>query len=1243
MQLLEFNRQQNMAARGNELRDLLAKRLVVLDGAMGTMVQQHKLNEQDYRGSQFKNLEKDQKGNNELLVLTQPQIIEQIHYDYFKAGADIIETNTFNANRVSLADFGVQDKVRELNLAAVKLCQNARARIEKEQPGRRLFVAGSIGPTNRTASLSPDVNNPSFRNITFDGLVAAYQEQTEALLEGGVDLLLPETSFDTLNLKAAIYAIEKAFEKVGQRVPVFLSVTITDQSGRTLSGQTIEAFWWSVRHAKPLAVGINCALGAKDMRPYIEALSRIADCYVLCYPNAGLPNPLSATGYDEKPADTAAQLAEFAKSGLVNIVGGCCGTTPAHIQAVAEAVRKEKPREPVTLSTATRLAGLEPLISAVDEVAPFLMVGERTNVTGSPKFAQFVRDGQVSQMVEIARQQVLNGANIIDINFDEGMLDSETWMRQFLNLLATEPEIARVPFMLDSSKWSVLHAGLKCVQGKPIVNSLSLKEGEKAFLEQAREAQLLGAAVVVMAFDENGQATSREEKVKICTRAYNLLTSRLNFAPEDIIFDPNILTVATGIEEHNNYAVNFIEALREIKNQCPGARTSGGVSNISFSFRGNQVVREAMHSAFLYHAIRSGLDMAIVNAGMIEVYEQIPKELLKAVEDVLLNRSSEATDELLRLAEQYKEKTKTSRTQEDLSWREKSVDERLAHALVKGIDQFVDEDTKEALAKHQTPLRVIEGPLMEGMKIVGELFGSGKMFLPQVVKSARVMKKSVAWLEPFMEKEKLEKGVQQQGTVVMATVKGDVHDIGKNIVGVVLACNGYKVIDLGVMVSCEKILTAAREHKAQFIGMSGLITPSLDEMIHNAKEMERLGMKTPLLIGGATTSRAHTAIKIAPHYTGPIVQVADASLVVGVCGQLNNAQTREDYVRATAKKYEELRVAHAQSMSAKQGEFTGIAEAREKRRKWQASEAQVSKPEKLGLQVWRDVPLGDIVPYFDWSPLFWAWELKGVYPNIFQHEKYGRQAEDIFNEAQKFLKIIAEKKAFQAHAAFALWPANSVGDDIEVYKDEKRQVVEQKFHFLRQQKAPYHCLADLVAPKESGVADYLGGFSVSIHGVDQFAHSYRDKHDDFASIMIKVLGDRFAEALTEKLHAHVRRQWGFGAHENLSLADLLKEKYRGIRPAAGYPACPDHTEKDQLWQLLQAETNSGAKLTENYAISPPSSVAGLYFAHPEAKYFMVGTMQEDQIKDYAARKNLPVATVEKWLSPYLGYVAASSC
>ncbi len=1232
------------SAAGLKLRELLKTRLVFLDGAMGTMIQRYKLQESDFRGTRFATHPKDLKGNNDLLSLTRPDVIREIHLQYLEAGADIIETNTFSGTQIGQADYGLESIVFELNKASAQLAKQACLDVMAKYPGRTCFAAGALGPTNRTCSLSPNVNDPGYRAVTFDQLVDNYFEQITGLVAGGVDILLPETTFDTLNLKAATFAIEKFLDTQPERMPVMLSVTITDASGRTLSGQTVEAFWNSVRHMRPLSVGINCALGAKEMRPYIEELSSIAECYISCYPNAGLPNPLSDTGYDELPQDTSALLKEFAQAGFLNLVGGCCGTTPPHIQAIAESLKDISPRKIKAVAKATRLSGLEALTINNEKGHPFIMVGERTNVTGSPLFRKMIEKGDFDQALVVARQQVENGANIIDINFDEGLLDSEACMTRFLNLIAAEPDISRVPLMIDSSKWSVIEAGLKCAQGKCVVNSISLKEGEEKFLESAELVRRYGAAAIVMAFDEKGQAATKEDKVRICKRAYDLLTLKANFAPEDIIFDPNILTVATGMDEHNNYAVDFIEAVKEIKQVCPGALTSGGVSNISFSFRGNNVVREAMHSSFLYHAISAGLDMGIVNAGMLAVYEDIDKELLEKVEDVLLNRRSDATERLLEFAESIKNQDQKKVERSDEAWRSESLEARLAHALVKGIITHIDQDTEEARQKYGAPLNVIEGPLMDGMKVVGELFGAGKMFLPQVVKSARVMKQAVAYLNPFMEEEKLKnKNARKQGVFVIATVKGDVHDIGKNIVGVVLACNGYDVIDLGVMVSCEKILEVALEKKADIIGMSGLITPSLDEMIHNAKEMQRRGLKIPLLIGGATTSRIHTAVKIAPHYEAPVVRVGDASLVVGVANQLLNPATREAY-RSKVKAEDEKARQQYQDSLANRAKLISIEVARTKGLVTDWKNAEIPVPQTLGTQVFSEIPLTELVPLIDWSPFFWTWGLKGLYPKILRHDQHGKQASELFRDAEKLLQQIVGEKLFTAKGVMGFWPANSQGDDVELYAHPSEKKLEKTFHFLRQQKEKekaeeaYASLADYVAPVDSGRTDYLGAFAVtSGPRVEELADSYVKKNDDYSAIIVKALGDRLAEAAAEWMHKKARDLWGFGANENLSPADLIAEKYRGIRPAPGYPACPDHTEKALLWELLKVEANTGMTLTSSFAMNPPSSVSGFYFAHPEATYFPVGKITKDQVEDYARRKDMSVRDVEKWLAPALGY------
>jgi len=1226
--------------KGARIRELLADRILFLDGAMGTMIQRYKLEEEDFRRGHFESHPVDLKGNNELLVHTRPDVIRDIHRAFLEGGADIIETNTFSSTRIAQADYQLEDIVYDQNVAAARLAREVVDAFMEANPGRECFVAGALGPTNRTASLSPDVNRPEYRAVTFDELKEAYGEQIRGLVEGGVDLLLPETTFDTLNLKACIYALEDFFVEIGKRIPVMLSVTITDASGRTLSGQTIEAFWNSVAHAKPLSVGINCALGAQEMRPYIEALSKAADCFISCYPNAGLPNPLSETGYDELPEDTARFVEEFASNGFVNIIGGCCGTTPDHIAAIARKAKDYAPRVVPTIEPALRVSGLEPY-EVKGEKAPFVMVGERTNVMGSPKFKRLIKEDKFEDALAIARQQVENGANIIDVNFDEGLLDSEACMTRFLNLIASEPEIARAPIMIDSSKWAVIEAGLKCVQGKCVVNSISLKEGEAAFLEQASKILRYGASVIVMAFDEQGQAATKEDKIRICERAYRLLRDELDFPPEDIIFDPNILTVATGIEEHNTYAVDFIEATREIKQRCPFARVSGGVSNISFSFRGNNVVREAMHAAFLYHAIKAGLDMGIVNAGMLAVYDEIEPTLRERVEDVLLNRRSDATERLVDFAETVKGSSKVKEEKTE-AWREGSVEERLSHALVKGIVTHIDEDTEEARQKLARPLDVIEGPLMNGMKVVGELFGAGKMFLPQVVKSARVMKRAVAYLTPFMEEEKASSEASSQAKIVLATVKGDVHDIGKNIVGVVLACNNYEVVDLGVMVSCDKILEAARAENADIIGLSGLITPSLDEMIYVASEMQRQEFELPLLIGGATTSKAHTAIKIAPVYEGPVVQVADASLVVGVCSDLLSSERKGEFVEALKADQARLRERHA-SGSSNEARMLSLEEARQNRFEIDWKSANLAKPEAYGRQVLTDIDLSAVLEYFDWSPFFWTWGLKGVFPAILEHRKYGEQASELYRDAQDMLKDVIENKRFRLRAVFSLWAAQSDGDDINIFADDSCGEPIGAFRFLRQQKekvsdSTCYSLADFVAPESSDRMDSLGGFAVTAGPeVEDYANEFKEKGDDYRAIMAQALGDRFAEALAEYLHRRVRDLWGFGNDENLDVAALIDERYRGIRPAAGYPACPDHTEKDTLWRLLHAEEATGISLTESYAMNPPSSVSGLYFAHSEARYFNVGKVAKDQVENYAKRKGITVAEAEKWLQPNLDY------
>ncbi|MCC5788305.1 MAG: methionine synthase [Opitutales bacterium] len=1222
-----------------ELEKLLAERIVLLDGAMGTMIQGYTLTEEDFRGELFTENEGDFKGNNEMLSLTRPEIIRDIHLDFIRAGTRIIETNTFSANRISQADYHLEKEVCRLNEASVKVAKEAAEIFMKENPGEKVFVAGALGPTNRTASMSPDVNDPAYRAITFDQLVDAYYEQAEALAEAGVDLFLPETTFDTLNLKAALYALDKLFEARGEIMPVISSVTITDASGRTLSGQTVEAFWNSIAPYKPFAIGINCALGAEEMRPYIQELSGLADCYISCYPNAGLPNAFG--GYDQNPEQMAALVADFAKEGWLNIVGGCCGSTPEHIGAIAEAMKDLPPRKVPEVKHIPRYSGLEPL--NITETTGFLNIGERTNVTGSPRFKKLVIKGDFDTALNIARQQVENGANIIDINFDEALLDGEESMRHFLNLIASEPDIAKVPVMIDSSRFGILLEGLKCLQGKSIVNSISLKEGEESFLKQAREIRRYGAAMVVMAFDEKGQAATKDEKVRICKRSYDLLTEEAGVPPEDIIFDPNILTVGTGMDEHNNYAVDFIEAIPEIKKACPGCLVSGGLSNISFSFRGNNPVREAMHAVFLYHAVKNGLDMAIVNAGMLGNYDDIPTELRDKVEDVILNRHPEATEILIDFADTVKAGAKKEvQTQE---WRKGTYNERITHALVKGIVTHITEDVEEARQDLDKPLEVIEGPLMDGMKVVGDLFGAGKMFLPQVVKSARVMKKAVAHLLPYMEEEKKKNpNTKPKAKFLIATVKGDVHDIGKNIVSVVLSCNGYDVIDLGVMVPCDKILKEAKENKVDFVGLSGLITPSLDEMAHVASEMQRQGFETPLLIGGATTSPAHTAVKIATQYKEPVVHVLDASRVTGVVSKLHSDTAKAAYVEELEKAHQAARDKHYGRMEERK--LLTIEKARENRFQENWEEYTPPKPSFLGVREF-SIDLQTVADYFDWSPFFQAWELHGRYPRILEDKVVGEQARELFKEGTALLDKIIAEKWFTLKLAAGFLPANSQGDDIICYTDESRKEVAATYYTLRQQSqrrkgSPNYALADFVAPVESGKADYIGGFAVtSGPEVDEIAKTYEEKNDDYTSIMIKVLGDRFAEACAEYLHHEIRKAWGFGENENLEKEDLIRERYQGIRPAAGYPACPDHTEKQKLFDWLEAEKRNGMKLTENFAMYPGGSVSGLYFSHPKARYFDVGKIGKDQVEEYAKRKGESLDFIEKWLSPNLSYEPTS--
>ena len=1220
------------------LRQLLRERILILDGAMGTMIQRYKLDEAAFRGERFQQWKKDLKGHNDLLNITQPAIIEEIHRQYLEAGADIIETNTFNSQAISLADYDMESFGYELAKAGAECAKRAVQQICLADPKRRCFVAGAIGPTTKTASVSTDTNDAAARATSYDALVQAYEEQVRGLLDGGADILLVETIFDTLNARAAFFAIQKHFDEGGRRVPVMASVTfIQAGSNRGFSGQTVEAFWNSISHVPLLSVGMNCALGPKEMRPLLEELAHIAPIYVSSHPNAGLPNPLLPTGFPETPESLAPQLAEWAQNGWLNIVGGCCGTTPAHIAGIAAAVRSLPPRTPSQVEPFTRLSGLEAV--TIRPESNFVNIGERTNVTGSPAFSKLILTDNYEAALSVARQQVEGGAQIIDINMDEGLLDSKAAMEKFIRLLAAESDIARVPIMVDSSKWEVLETGLKNLQGKGIVNSISLKEGEAHFLAQARLIRRYGAAVVVMAFDERGQADSLQRKTEICARSYKLLTDTVGFPPQDIVFDPNILTVATGIDEHNNYAVDFIEATRWIKKNLPLAKVSGGVSNISFSFRGNAVIREAMHSAFLYHAIKAGLDMGIVNAGQLAVYEEIPKDLLGLVEDVLLNRRPDATERLVTFAETVKQKGKT--VVKDDEWRHGSVEERLSHALVKGITDFIDQDVEEARRKFDKPLEVIEGPLMAGMNIVGDLFGSGKMFLPQVVKSARVMKKAVAYLMPFMEAEKQKVGgSKSNGTILMATVKGDVHDIGKNIVGVVLGCNNYDVIDLGVMVSCEKILAEARERRVDVIGLSGLITPSLDEMVHVAREMTRTGFALPLLIGGATTSKAHTAVKIAPAYANSTVHVLDASRAVGVVGSLLNPQQQEQFSLKIRQDYEKVRQAHLDRGSKP---LRSIAEARARRFQTEWGVCDIPTPEFTGVRILDGVSLKELVPYIDWSPFFHTWELRGRYPAILEEATVGPKAKELFADAQRLLTEILDTRALRARGVYGFFPANSVGDDIEVYADATRSRILTTFHTLRQQSEKPEgqanlALADYVAPKDSGRIDYVGAFAVtSGHGVDAICQRFERDHDDYNSIMAKALADRLAEAFAEWLHKKARLEWGYGKSENLSSEELIRERYRGIRPAPGYPACPDHTEKRILFDVLDTEKQTDIVLTDSFAMFPAASVSGLYFAHPDSRYFAVGKIGRDQVEDYAERKRMSVPEIERWLSPNLNY------
>ncbi|WP_405234023.1 methionine synthase [Lentisalinibacter salinarum] len=1224
------------STRFERLEALLAERIVFLDGAMGTMIQGHAPSEEEYRGERYADWPSDLKGNNDLLTLTRPGLIRQIHRDFLEAGADVIETNTFNSNTPSQADYGMESLVRELNLAAARLARDVAGEFEAAD-GRPRFVAGVLGPTNRTASLSPDVNDPGKRNIRYGELVETYAEAARALMEGGADFLMVETIFDTLNAKAALYAIREIERERGGRIPVMISGTITDASGRTLSGQTTEAFWNSVRHAEPFLIGLNCALGAADLRPYVAELSRVADTRVSAHPNAGLPNEFGE--YDETPEEMAAVVREFAESGLVNLVGGCCGTTPEHIRRLREAIEPLAPRVVPDRPRECRLSGLEPLNIGPDDL--FVNVGERTNVTGSAKFRKLIEAGDYATAVEVARQQVENGAQIIDVNMDEGMLDSEAAMVTFLDLIASEPDVARVPIMVDSSKFSVIEAGLRCIQGKPVVNSISMKEGEAQFVEQARRVRDYGAAVIVMAFDEDGQADTVERKLEICRRSYRILTERVGFPAEDIIFDPNIFAVATGIEEHNGYGIAFIEATRRIKEELPHALVSGGVSNVSFSFRGNNPVREAIHSVFLYHAIRAGMDMGIVNAGQLAIYEDLPGELREAVEDVVLNRRDDATDRLLAIAEKYRgDGSSGQKRTTDLGWREWPVEKRLEHSLVKGIDEYVIEDTEAARLAASRPLDVIEGPLMDGMNVVGDLFGEGKMFLPQVVKSARVMKKAVGHLIPYIEEEQ-DGESRSNGTVIMATVKGDVHDIGKNIVGVVLQCNNFEVIDLGVMVPAEKILETARREGADIIGLSGLITPSLDEMVNVASEMQRLGFTVPLLIGGATTSPAHTSVKIDPRYEGPVIYVKDASRSVGVAQSLVG-EGRDAFVHKIKDDCARRRELHAGKT--RQAPELALEDARRRRHAidWQAYRPPA--PDALGVRTFERIPLAALVDYIDWMPFFNAWEFRGRFPAILDDPEVGETASSLYADARAMLRRIIDEEWLECRAVIGLFPAASAGDDIAIYPEEGGAEPLATFHHLRQQKKkrddlPQECLADFVAPADSGRRDYLGAFAVSAgFGIDEHVQRFEADHDDYSSIMLKALADRLAEAGAEYLHERVRREyWGYAPEESLDNDALIAEEYRGIRPAPGYPACPDHTEKRTLWRVLQVEQRIGMQLTESMAMLPTASVSGLYFAHPEAHYFTVGKIGRDQVADYAKRKGMSLAEAERWLAPSLGY------
>lgn len=1230
----------NEATVSNKIEALhqqLAQRIMVLDGGMGTMIQSYKLDEQDFRGSRFADWPCDLKGNNDLLVLSKPEVIREIHDAYLAAGADILETNTFNATTIAMADYQMEALSAEINFEAAKLARACADEWTAKTPDRPRYVAGVLGPTNRTCSISPDVNDPAYRNVTFNQLVEAYRESTRALVKGGADLIMIETVFDTLNAKAAIYAVQTEMEALGVKLPLMISGTITDASGRTLSGQTTEAFYNSLRHAEPLSFGLNCALGPDELRQYVAELSRIAEGYVTAHPNAGLPNAFGE--YDLDAEIMAQQIGEWATSGFLNIIGGCCGTTPEHIAAMVKAVDGVAPRQLPDIPVACRLSGLEPLNITAESL--FVNVGERTNVTGSAKFKRLIKEDKYNEALEVALQQVENGAQIIDINMDEGMLDAEAAMVRFLNLIAGEPDIARVPIMIDSSKWEVIEKGLQCIQGKGIVNSISMKEGEEAFIHHARQVRRYGAAMVVMAFDEVGQADTRARKIEICRRAYKILTGQVGFPPEDIIFDPNIFAVATGIEEHNNYAMDFIGACEDIKRELPHAMISGGVSNVSFSFRGNDPVREAIHAVFLYYAIRKGMDMGIVNAGQLAIYDDLPAELRDAVEDVILNRRDDSTERLLDLAEKYRsDKSDGAQEKQQAEWRSWDVVKRLEYSLVKGITEFIEQDTEEARQQAPRPIEVIEGPLMSGMNVVGDLFGEGKMFLPQVVKSARVMKQAVAYLEPFIEASK-EAG-RSNGKIVLATVKGDVHDIGKNIVGVVLQCNNYEIIDLGVMVPGEKILKTAREVNADIIGLSGLITPSLDEMVNMAKEMERQGFTLPLLIGGATTSKAHTAVKIEQNYSGSTVYVQNASRTVGVVSSLLSSSLKDDFVARTRKEYETVRIQHARKKPRTPPVSLQVARDNATSLDWENYTPPMAH--RLGVSA-VEASIDTLRNYIDWTPFFMTWSLAGKYPRILEDEVVGEEAKLLFADANAMLDMLSENGALKPRGVVGIFPANRVGDDVHIYKDEQRNEILCVSHHLRQQteKTDFanYCLADFVAPKTSGKADYLGAFAVT-GGLeeDELAEAYDRQHDDYNKIMVKALADRLAEAFAEYLHERVRKViWGFSPNENLSKEELIRENYQGIRPAPGYPACPEHTEKATIWQLLDVEAMTGMKLTESFAMWPGASVSGWYFSHPDSRYFAVAQIQRDQVEDYAARKGMPVSEVERWLAPNLGYDA----